>query len=195
MEMLYADYANSMKALANQARKEMVGTGKIDYSATAKKTYLEEFNSLNKKLNEALLNTTKERHAQRLANAEVDAKIKKNPDMDNSDIKKAKQQALTKYRNQVGSVSRRDRSINITDREWEAIQAGAISETTLIKILNNADADSLRARAMPRRASTLNTSQINRAKSLAASNYTLAEIAKKLGVSTSTVSKYLKGVN
>ena len=45
------------------------------------------------------------------------------------------QQALSKYREEVGSVARRDRSIKITDREWEAIQAGAISENKLIKIL------------------------------------------------------------
>ena len=32
-----------------------------------------------------------------------------------------------------------------------------------------------------------------RAKAMAASNFTLTEIAKSLGVSTSTVSKYLKG--
>lgn len=195
MEMLYADYANSMKALGNKARKEMVSTGKIEYSATAKKTYQEEVNSLNKKLNEALLNTTKERQAQRLANAEVQNKVKNNPDMDNTDIKKASQQALTKYRSEVGSVSRRERSIKIEDREWEAIQAGAVSESTLIKILNNSDADVLREKAMPRRSNSLSSSQVNRAKSLAASNYTLSEIAKKLGVSTSTVSKYLKGVN
>lgn len=36
MERAYADYANKMKSLANQARKEMVNTGKISYSASAK---------------------------------------------------------------------------------------------------------------------------------------------------------------
>ena len=114
--------------------------------------------------------------------------------MSKSDIKKASQQALTKYRASVGSVSRKDRNINITDKEWEAIQAGAISENTLIKILNNTDTDKLRQRATPRTTNTLSTAKINRIKAMNSSNYSLSEIANALGVSTSTVSNYLKGV-
>lgn len=193
MELVYADYANSMKTLANRARMEMVSTGKIEYSASAKTAYQKEVSSLNAKLNEALLNTTRERAAQRMANAEVNAKTKDNPDMKPSDKKKISQQALSKYRIEVGSVSRKDRSINISDKEWEAIQAGAISENQLKKILNNTDIDNLRQRATPRATSTLNAAKVSRIKAMSASNFSLEEIAKQLGVSTSTVSKYLKG--
>jgi DNA-binding CsgD family transcriptional regulator len=193
MEIVYADYANSMKALANKARIEVSKTGKIAYSKTAKETYAAEVKSLNDKLNTALLNATKERAALRKTNAEVAAKKEADPTMKKSDIKKASQMALTKYRDEVGSVSRRDRSIKIEDREWEAIQAGAISENQLLKILANTDVDNLRQRATPRATNTLSQSKINTIKAMNASNYTLAEIARKLGVSTSTVSSYLKG--
>ena len=194
MEIVYADYANSMKALANQARKEMVYTGKIAYSPAAKETYKAEVSSLMAKLNTASLNTTRERAAQRMANAEVQAKKQADPNLTTSDVKKLSQQALTKYRNEVGSVSRKDRSIKITDREWEAIQAGAISENKLKQILDNTDVDSLRERAMPRSTTNLSAAKISQIKAMNASNYTLSEIANKLGVSTTTVSKYLKGV-
>ena len=192
-ELVYADYANTMKDLANRARIEMKTTGKIDYSASAKSIYQDEVNSLNKKLNDALLNTTRERQALRLANAEVKAKQQADPDMKPGDLKKANQRAVTKYRQEVGSIARRDRNIEITDREWDAIQAGAVSESTLKKILNNTDIDKLRQRATPRITNRLSSAQVNRVKALAASNYTLSEIANKLGVSTTTVSKYLKG--
>lgn len=192
MERLYADYANKMKSLANQARKEMVSTGKIKYDASAKATYQKEVDSLESKLNIALLNAPRERLAQLKANAEVAAKRQADPDMKPGDVKKASQQALTKYRKEVGSVARSDRSIVITDKEWEAIQAGAISESKLIKILNNTDIDVLREKATPKARSTVSQSQANRIKALSASNYTLAEIAKKLGLSTSTVASYLK---
>lgn len=213
MEMVYADYANSMKALANKARKEMVSTGKIQYSSSAKTTYQAEVDSLMSKLNTALLNSPRERAAQRRANAEVDNALntvketlrKSNPTATDKeidrlarkeiDVKKASQQALTSNRKAVGSVSRRDRSIDITDREWEAIQAGAISENKLKQILNNTDADKLRQRATPRTTTTLSQAKINRIKAMSNSNYDLASIAKSLGVSPSTVSKYLKGVN
>lgn len=193
MERVYAEYANKMKALANQARKEIVATGKIKYSTSAKAAYQEEVDSLESKLNIALLNAPRERQAQRLATAEVRAKKLSNPDMTTGEVKKASQQAISKYRNEVGSVSRAERSIKITPREWEAIQAGAISESKLVKILNNTDLDVLREMATPRSKTTLSQAKINRIKALRASNYTLNEIAKKLGVSTSVVSNYLKG--
>lgn len=200
MEMIYADYANSMKSLANQARKEMMSTGKIEYSAAAKATYQKEVASLNVKLNDAMKNATRERAAQRMANYEVSTKKKAYEEetgskMKPGDVKKASQQALTKYRQEVASVSRRDRSIKITDREWEAIQAGAISENKLKQILNNADIDEIRQRATPRATTTLSTAKINRIKAMSASNYSLQQIAEQLGVSTATVNKYLKGVN
>lgn len=195
MEREYAAYANKMKALANDARKNMMNTGKIAYSKTAKNTYFKEVKDLEEKLKTAELNRPRERQAQLRANAAINAKKAANPDMSTKDIKKASQQALTKYRQEVGSVSRKDRSIKITDREWEAIQAGAVSENILKKILNNTDADSLRQRAMPKTTKQLNQSQINRITSMRNSGKTNAEIAVALGISASTVSKYLKGVN
>ena len=192
MELLYADYANSMKALANKARKEMMSTGKIEYSKEAKATYQKEVDLLMHKLNNAKLNTVRERAAQRKANVEVQAKKLADPNMKSGDITKAGQRAITKYRQEVGSLSRRERSINITDKEWEAIQAGAISENKLRDILNNSDPDSLRAKATPRSSVNISQAKINRINALS-NSYTLAQIADKLGISVSTVSKYLKG--
>lgn len=198
METVYADYANDMKTLANKARLEVANTGKIAYDSDAKQKYRAEVASLDKKLNDARANAPRERQAARLANAEVAAKKKAYEDshggqkMKNEDVKKISQQAMTKYRQEVGAVSRRDRNIVITDKEWEAIQAGAISETKLKNILNNTDIDKLRERATPRLSNAPSKAQVNRIKAMAASNYTLDEIAKKLGYSTSTVAKYIK---
>ena len=194
MELLYADYANDMKTLANKARIEMTNTGKIAYNKNANTVYKDEVSSLYDKLNTALLNTTRERAAQRMANAEVQSKKEQDPTMKTADVKKASQQAISKYRQEVGSVTRRDRNIEITDREWEAIQAGAISENKLKQILDNANIDSLRQRAMPKASSTLSQAKVNRIKAMNDSNYTIQQIADKLGVSTSTINKYLKGV-
>lgn len=187
-EEAYADYANKMKALANQARKEMVSTGKIAYSASAKATYQEEVDSLSAKLNVALMNAPRERQAQVIANASVAAKKQDNPDMTTGEIKKANQQALTAARASVGA---RRETIKVTDKEWEAIQAGAISENKLTQIINNVDIDDLRQRATPRATTELSTAKVNKIASMNASGYSTAEIAEALGVSTSTVSKYL----
>lgn len=195
MEIVYADHANYMKNLANEARKEMVYTGKIEYDANAKRIYKAEVDSLMTKLNVALLNAPRERAATRMANAEIQAKKQQGLLTDKSDEKKAAQRAVSKYRAQIGAVKRSDRNIEITDREWEAIQAGAISEHKLKQILDNTDVDSLRQRATPRATTTLNQGKINKIKAMSASSYTIEEIAKSCGVSPATVSKYLKGAN
>ena len=187
-EEAYADYANKMKSLANQARKEMVSTGKIPYSASAKATYQKEVDSLDAKLNVALKNAPRERQAQVIANATVTAKKQENPDMTTSELKKVKQQALTAARIRVGAERN---PVVVTDREWEAIQAGAISENKLSQILNNVDIDSLRQRATPRATTTLSDAKINRISSMRASGYSTSEIAEAIGVSSSTVSRYL----
>ena len=188
-ERAYATYANEMKSLANRARKEMLGTGKIAYSASAKETYQEEVDHLMAQLNVALRNAPRERQAQVIANATVAAKKQENPDMTKSEIKKASQQALTAARTTVGASRE---TISISDREWEAIQAGAISENRLTQIINNVDIDTLRQRATPRSTTVLSTAKVNKIASMSASGYSTAEIAEALGVSTSTVNKYLK---
>lgn len=188
-ERAYAAYANEMKSLANRARKEMLGTGKIAYSASAKETYQEEVDHLMAQLNVALRNAPRERQAQVIANATVAAKKQENPDMTRSEVKKASQQALTAARTTVGASRE---TISISDREWEAIQAGAISENRLTQIINNVDIDALRQRATPRSTTVLSTAKVNKIASMSASGYSTAEIAEALGVSTSTVNKYLK---
>lgn len=190
MERAYAEYANSMKSLANQARVEMINTGKIAYSATAKKTYATEVESLKNKLNVSLMNAPKERQAQVIANATIKAKTQEYPDMTKDEIKKASQKALASARASVGA---RRQTIDITDSEWDAIQAGAISENVLKQILNNADIDRVRELATPRASSTLSASAQSRIRQLGAAGYTTSEIAKSLGVSSSTVNKYLNG--
>lgn len=196
VERVYADYANTMKSLANQARIESWHTKEINESPSAKKVYAEEVKDLKGKLKLAGLNNPRERLATIRANVEIRDKKQADPNMDKDSLKKLKTQAMNRARAEVDAIARKKREILITDREWEAIQAGAIGHTLLKKILDNSNPDELRARAMPRKTkNVLSKAQISRAKSLSNSGYTLKEIAKKLGVSTSTVSKYLKGEN
>lgn len=190
-EEAYALYANSLKAMANQARKEYITVKQTQVSQSAKDTYRSEIASLDAKLNVALKNAPKERTAQLIANVQMDVKKKANPDWDKDDIKKASAQQLATARTRVGA-GKKDVQIVITDKEWEAIQAGAISNNKLSKILNNTDLDTIRQRATPRDKVTLSPAKVNRAKAMALSGYTIAEIADQLGVSTSHINQYVK---
>lgn len=188
-ERAYADYANYMKALANKARKEMVTTPRLQRNPSAAITYKEEASSLKSKLNIAEKNAPKERKARLIANAEVKAKKEADPDLTKEDIKKIEQQALSKARIAVGS---KRQPVEITDKEWEAIQAGAVSDNTLSRILNNTDIDKLRERATPRAKTAISQSMISRIRAYKASGCTTSEIAEALNISNSTVMKYLK---
>lgn len=187
-EKLYADYANQLKSFANQARLEYLATGKIEKNPTAEKVYATEVQHLDAQLRAAESNRPLERRAQIIANAQVQAKREANPDMTKKEIKKAEQQALSEARLIVGA---KRTPVEINEREWEAIQAGAISETKLKKILNHVDSDRMKELATPRAKSTLPKAKEQLIKAYAKSGYTNAEIAEFVGVSPSTVSRVI----
>lgn len=188
-EKAYADYANKMKALANRARKEMLATPRLKYSKQAESTYSNEVASLNAKLALAEKNAPKERLAQAIANTNVQAKLEFDKDITKSEEKKIRQQAITIARAQVGAQRH---PIDITPREWEAIQAGAISDTKLTKMLNNSNIDKIREYATPRTSKQLSPAKVSKMSAMRSSGYTTDEIASALGVSASTVIKYIK---
>lgn len=189
VETAYATYANQMKALANKARLEFLDTPTQKYNPSAKETYKNEVASLNSKLQDALKNAPLERQAQLKAGVYVAAVLKDNPSMDKDDLKKLRQQSLTAERYRTGASKH---NIQITEREWEAIQAGAVSNNTLERILANTDTDVIRSYATPRSSGGLEASIISRAKAMLASGIPQSEVAKSLGVSTSTLYKAIK---
>lgn len=195
IERVYAEYANNCKDLANKARYEMVHTPNAKYDKAAAKEYANEVNSLKAQLNTALKNAPRERQAQIIANSEVKSRVeaykkdnngKKPP---NSEIRKWTAKAIEPAREKTGANKNR---VTFTDREWEAIQKGAIPHTQLVKLLNNADEKDYKARATPKDRVEMTPAKVSKAKSLAKAGYTLNEISEYLGVSASTIGKEIK---
>lgn len=184
IEKVYADHSNKLKDLANKARKSAVNTKTTPYSPSAKAAYSNEVASLDAKLNIALKNAPLERQAQVLANAVVSQKRQSNPDMESSEIKKIKAQALAEARSRTGAHKQR---IDLSDSEWAAIQAGAISNNKLEQILNNSDLDKIKGLATPKSAVVMNNVKKLRAKAMLDAGYTTAEVADALGVSLTTL--------
>lgn len=189
MENIYADYANQMKALARDARKASISTKPISKNPDARKAYSEQVKSLDSKLNIALQNRPVERKAQLIAGAKVRLIRQANPDMDSDDIRKLRGRCITEARAVTGA---KKAQIHISDKEWEAIQNGAISNHRLEQIIDNADLDEVKQLAMPRNTVGMSNAKVSRAKSMQTRGYTLAEIADALGVSVSTVNKALE---
>lgn len=188
IEQVYAEHSNRMKALANLARREMVNTPNVVVNPSAKKTYSKQVESLDAKLDVALRNAPRERQAQVLANRIVAMKKQASPDMDDVQYKRVKSQALNEARVRAGA---KKTPIYIDDDEWTAIQAGAVSNSKLKAILDNANIDRVRELSTPKTRVLMTPARSSRAKSLLASGLTQAEVADVLGVSLSTLKREL----
>jgi hypothetical protein len=190
MERVYADYANSMKALGNKARKDTLSIEDIPYNPSAKRVFQDEVDSLNKKLTNAYKNKPREQQVQLMANQEVEKQLQDNPDLldDKEGYKKLKGRTLTAMRQRMGV---KKEPIQLTEKEVDAIQAGAISKTKLNEILANTDDTEIKKWFMPRQTTTLSAAKVATAKNLLNSGYTLTEVSQNLGVSVETLEKQL----
>lgn len=189
IEKVYADHSNKLKAMANEARKAQVSTKAIPYSASARKVYAPEVQTLDAKLNIALKNAPRERQAQVIAGAVVKQKRDANPGMEKDELKKVTAKALATARQRTGASKD---LVQITANEWEAIQAGAVTNNKLTQILNNTDLTVVKQYATPRQNTVMTTQKQQRAKQLLASGRTRSEIADILGVPVSTLTSSLE---
>lgn len=189
IEGVYADYANRMKAMGNEARKEALKAKqeKEKKNSTASKTYAKEVDHLKYQLNEAKKNAPLERKAQAIAQAKVElAKQACYGDMTKGEESKMLDKELKRARDIVGASRYR---VTISDKEWEAIQAGAVAPSTQADLFRFADKDQLRQLAMPKQEVKLKSSYIATAKTMLANGYSLEEVARRFDVSPSTLSK------
>lgn len=189
IERVYANHANKLKALGNQSRKTMVNSPDAHpYSPSANKVFKKEVEKLTADLKLAKMNAPKERQAQVIQNALVAQKKASTPDMDSARLKKVKAQALAEARTRVGY---KKHLVPISDRQWEAIQAGAVRKTVLKEILDNSDIDRVKELATPKQKTLMDSGQAARARSLSKQGLTQAEIARILGVSLTTLKRGL----
>jgi len=189
IESIYADYANNLKRMANEARRVATGTKDIPSSPSARKTFADQVTSLKAKLANAYRNKPLERKAQIMANEVIKAKRKENPDMTPDELKKVRFQALEEARARY-KANKND--IVITDREWLAIQSGAVSPNTLNRLLANTDTSVLRQKALPKTSTGLPPAKAVRARSMLQLGHTRAEIADALGISLTTLTEALE---
>lgn len=189
IENIYANHANKLKRLAEDARKTSMSIEPFKYDPTAKKAYEAEVKSLNEKLYVAEKNRPLERKAQLLANKWVQAAREADPTLDADDIKKLRGRKITEARTRIGAGKT---MIDISPKEWEAIQARAVSNNLLNRILNNTDIDQVKQYSMPKSSKLMSSAKISRARSMQRQGRTTQEIAEALNVSVSTLQRALE---
>ena len=191
IERIYARYANQMKELALEARREMMATPNLKYDPQANKVYANEVESLKRKLIIAKKNAPLERQALLLANVAVKQYIYDNPSIknDHGALKKLKGRTLNEKRVVTGAVKQR---VKFEGRVWEAVQAGAVHDTFLKDLLRNADSKQVKELATPREKVAVSPARRARIESMLARGYTQADVADMMGISVSTVQNVAK---
>lgn len=185
IEKTYADHADKMVRLGNQARKATLDRKPTPYNRQARETYATEVEALDRSLKAAIKHRPIERKAQLLGNEIYKQKVEATPGMSEKEQSVWKGRSLTLARTRLGASKP---TIDITPRQWEAIEMGAVSPTKLKDILRNADMDLVRTYATPRASRAgLSTAKQTRAKALQQSGYTNAEIANALGVPVTAI--------
>lgn len=192
VELAYRDYANTMKAMANQARKEEAAVKYSPIDPVAKKEYAEEVKSIKNKLAESETWAYKDRQARRLATAMAKTTLDGMVDPSQKDKQKVNAQTLKIARQRVG-LTKRER-LTFTDREWEAVQKHAVGSSDLEKFLQKADPDDYKARAMPK-TSGISPATFNYISSLIAANpnVSLQKLSESSGYSVPTLRKVKNG--
>ena len=191
VERVYAKYANQMKELALEARREMVRTPNLKYDPEARKAYSQEVESLKSKLIRAKQNAPLERQALILANVAVKQYLYDNPQLknDHGALKKLKGRTLNEKRQVTGALKQR---VKFTDREWEAVQAGAVHDSFLKDLLRNADSKQVKQLSMPREKPVMSAARKTRIQQMINLGYTQGDIADMMGISVSSVQEVAK---
>lgn len=187
VEKLYVNYMNKVKGMQNTTAKEAKSIPNIQRDSDATKRYAKEVKSLDAKLNTALLNAPRERQAQILATKTYYENL--DYDMDSKEKKRLKSQALAEARVTTGA---KRQLVEVTDKEWEAIQNNAISNNKLEQILKNTDIDRIKELSMPRQDKGFTSAMAARAQTMLNKGYTYSEVAEALGTSTTTLQNELK---
>lgn len=194
IEEVYMEYVNNLKSLGEEARAEARHTGNLSHNKTAAIIYKDEVDSIEAKLNRAALNPPRERQAQAIASKNVELRIKADPRLDpkkNGEDKEAMDK-LKKIQNRELAAARiktgaKRNPIELTKKEYEAIDAGAITSTMFEEILRYTDKNKVKALALGQEQTALTDAKLSRARDLISKGKTWDDVAKQLDVSVSTL--------
>lgn len=191
VERLYADHANEMKGIANKTRLKASRIPSPKTNPVAKKAYPLELANLNRQLKEAERQLPLERKANAIAASIVKAKRADDPTLreDRDRLKKTQSQAKKAARARLGLTKP---TITISDREWDAIQSGAVSKSKLESMLKYTEPKRIQELSMPRKNSVMTKSVSSRAATMLSAGMNTADVARSLGISASTLREAIK---
>lgn len=186
VEKLYAEHANSMKALANNTRLSASKVVMPKQNRRAKEVYRDEVADLDRQLKAAIATAPLKRRADIIAGVTVKARRKEDPSLrlDRDRLKKVERQAKTEAYARLGISQPK---ITISDRQWDAIQAGGVSSSKLREILVYADPKRVEELALPKKNTVMTSAVSSRAKAMLATGASTADVARSLGISASTL--------
>lgn len=180
VESAYGDYINGLRGVNEKALTSLEKLPPFKRVPAQSKKYASEVASLKEKVRLAEANAPRERQAQILA----EQLYRKSYDKDMSDDARRRlaAQSLAQAREATGASRK---TVEVTPKEWEAIDNLAISKDQLEKIIRYGSVEQLVKLAKPK--TTVSPAKINKAQMLLDKGYTWAQIAESVGMSATAI--------
>ena len=103
-------------------------------------------------------------------------------------IKKLKNQCISEARR---ACNAKRYKVEITPKEWEAIENKAVSGTMIENLIEKSDKSTIMKYALPKADRSISSAKQARIRAMARQGESTNDIAAELGISTATVQKYL----
>jgi transcriptional regulator with XRE-family HTH domain len=188
-EHMYVNYINDLKKRKHIVEKDISNTHIPKKNPKAAAIFAPEVMSLKQKVANSKANSVLERQAQALANSITEQRVRELGGydvVDKESLKKIKTMSLNTARTKTGA---KRTPVKVTENEWDAIMNNAVGPTDLKEIIKYMDDKQLKELGTPRTTKVISPTKKARIKGLLDNGYTIAEVAKTMGVSTSTISK------
>lgn len=191
VEEAYANYANRMKGLADECRRMSRTAPVYQKRHDLAGQYSNEVATIESKIAERRKKSPLERRAQILAEADTRLKIQKDPSIksDRDKYKKESNLSLVRARNKL-SVG--DVDIHLSEKEWEAIFAGALNKDAFAYLMQHCDPIELSTYAFNKKDEELSDKRIIMVKDMDRLGYSRSQICDHTGLSPRVIKDILE---
>ena len=191
VEKVYAEYANKLKALANECRRVSRTAPVYKRKPEMTEKYKDEVATIESKVADRKKKSPLERKAQALAEIDMKLKIDADPSIkeDRERYQKEVNRSVLRARNQL-SVG--DVDIHLSDKEWAAVFDGALNGDTFLYLMKHCDPIELNSHAFNKKDDYISDSRVVAVKEMNRLGYSRAQIIDHTGLSPKIIKEILE---
>lgn len=191
VEEAYADFANKMKALANDCRAMARTAPVYQKRQDMAVKYDNECKIIRAKVADRKSKSPIERRAQILAEADLKMKIKADPSI-TVDREKYLKESIRSLNRMRAKLAIPDVDIHLSDKEWEAVFNGALDKSIFDYLMRHCDPIELSSHAFEKLDTVVSEERTNMIRQMDKLGYSRAQIGEHTGLSPKIIRDILE---